>query len=98
MDDIRLAPQILTPRISTLQSPLATRTMSNKADAAAKDAEGKLESALGELTGDTGHQLKGKAKQVQATAMNAAEDLKDGAKALAQKVSDAAAKLADGQD
>jgi uncharacterized protein YjbJ (UPF0337 family) len=71
--------------------------MSNKADAAAKDAEGKLESALGELTGDAGHQLKGKAKQVQASAMNAAEDLKDGAKTVAQKVSDAAAKLADGK-
>ncbi|MBW4529204.1 MAG: CsbD family protein [Aphanothece saxicola GSE-SYN-MK-01-06B] len=71
--------------------------MSNKIDAAAKDAEGKLEAALGELTGDTGHQLKGKAKQVQASAMNAAEDLKDSARSMAQKVSDAAAKLADGQ-
>jgi uncharacterized protein YjbJ (UPF0337 family) len=71
--------------------------MSNKADALAKDAEGKLEAALGELSGDTGHQIKGKAKQVQASAMNAAEDLKDGARAVAQKVSDAAAKLADGQ-
>ena len=39
----------------------------------------------------------GKAKQVQASAMNVAEDLKDGARAVAQKVSDAAAKLADGQ-
>lgn len=70
--------------------------MSNKNDAVAKDAEGKLEAALGELTGDTGHQLKGKAKQVQASAMNAAEDLKDSARSMAQKVSDAAAKLADG--
>lgn len=71
--------------------------MSNKIDAAAKDAEGKLEAALGELTGDTGHQLKGKAKQVQASAMNAAEDLKGSARSMAQKVSDVAAKLADGQ-
>ncbi len=98
MDDNFLSPKILVSRIPTLLIPLATRTMSNKADAAAKDAEGKLESAMGELTGDTGHQLKGKAKQVQASAMNAAEDLKDGAKAMAQKVSDAAAKLADGKD
>ncbi|WP_323355279.1 CsbD family protein [Cyanobium gracile] len=96
MDDNLLAAKILALRSPALHSPLATRTMSNKADAAAKDAEGKLESALGELTGDTGHQIKGKAKQVQASAMNAAEDLKDGAKAVAQKVSDAAAKLADG--
>ncbi|MCP9797502.1 MULTISPECIES: CsbD family protein [Cyanophyceae] len=69
--------------------------MSNKADAAAKDAEGKLESALGELTGDTGHQVKGKAKQVQASVMNAAEDLKDSARSMAKQVSEAAARLAD---
>ena len=89
--------QVGTHVLSHADSPSLTRTMSNKADALAKDAEGKLESALGELTGDTGHQIKGKAKQVQASAMNAAEDLKDGARAVAQKVSDAAAKLADGQ-
>jgi len=38
--------------------------MSNKVDAAAKDAEGKMESALGDITGDKGHQIKGQAKQV----------------------------------
>ncbi len=63
--------------------------MSNKSDAAAKDAEGKLESAYGELTGDPGHQIKGKAKQVQASAMNVAEDLKQGAKAVGKKIADA---------
>lgn len=63
--------------------------MSNKSDAAAKDAEGKLESAYGELTGEPGHQIKGKAKQVQASAMNAAEDLKQGAKAVGKKIADA---------
>lgn len=60
--------------------------MSNKVDAAAKDAEGKLESAYGEITGDTGHQVKGKAKQVQASAMNAVEDVKDEAKTVVQKI------------
>ena len=69
--------------------------MTNKNAAAAKDAEGRLESALGELTGDTGHQIKGKAKQVQASAMTVAEDLTEGAKAVSRKVSDAAARLAD---
>jgi len=69
--------------------------MSNKANAAAKDAEGKLESAYGELTGDTEHQIQGKAKQVQASAMNAAEDLKQGVKTSAQILADAANKLAD---
>jgi uncharacterized protein YjbJ (UPF0337 family) len=69
--------------------------MPNKANAAAKDAEGKLESAYSELTGDTGHQIQGKAKQVQASAMNAAEDIKQGIKSSAQKLADAANKLAD---
>lgn len=72
--------------------------MSNKVDAAAKETEGRLESAVGELTGDTGHQVKGKAKQVQASAMNAVEDLKQGARSVADKVGDAANKLADKLD
>jgi uncharacterized protein YjbJ (UPF0337 family) len=62
--------------------------MSNRFDAAAKEAEGKLESAYGEITGDTGHQIKGKAKQVQASAMNTGEDLKQGAKSVTHKVTD----------
>jgi uncharacterized protein YjbJ (UPF0337 family) len=70
--------------------PIALATMDNKADAKAKEVEGKLESAYGELTGDTGHQIKGKAKQVQASAMNAAENLKKGTKSVAQKIGDAA--------
>jgi uncharacterized protein YjbJ (UPF0337 family) len=68
--------------------------MSNRSDAAAKDAEGKLEAAYGDLTGETGHQIKGKAKQIQASAMNAAEDLKQGARSVAEKVADAADQLA----
>jgi uncharacterized protein YjbJ (UPF0337 family) len=78
-------------------SPIAFGTMPSKVDAAAKDAEGKLESAYGELTGDTGHQIKGKAKQVQASAMNTAADLEQGAKSVAKKLSDAAGKLVDNQ-
>ena len=70
--------------------PIALATMDKKADAKAKEVEGKLESAYGELTGDTGHQIKGKAKQVQASAMNAAENLKEGTKSVAHKIGDAA--------
>ena len=70
--------------------PIALATMDHKADAKAKEVEGKLESAYGELTGDTGHQIKGKAKQVQASAMNAAENLKEGTKSVAHKIGDAA--------
>jgi uncharacterized protein YjbJ (UPF0337 family) len=70
--------------------PIALATMDHKADAKAKEVEGKLESAYGELTGDTGHQIKGKAKQVQASVMNAAENLKEGTKSVGQKIGDAA--------
>ncbi len=69
--------------------------MSNKSKATAKDAEGKLESAYGELTGDLGHQVKGKAKQVQASAMHTTEDIKEGAKTVKRKLSNAADHVAD---
>jgi uncharacterized protein YjbJ (UPF0337 family) len=61
--------------------------MPNKFKANAKDAEGKLESAYGDLTGDTGHQIKGKAKQAQATGMKATEDLKEVAKDAERELS-----------
>jgi uncharacterized protein YjbJ (UPF0337 family) len=74
-------------------SPMATMSsvaaMPNKAKAVAKDMEGKLQSAAGDLTGDTERQIKGKAKQGQASAMKAGEDLKEGAKSVAKKVGDA---------
>ena len=76
-------------------SPIALSTMSNRLDAQAKETEGRLESAYGELTGDTGHQIQGKAKQVQGSVMNVAEDLKAGAKSAAKTVADAADRLAD---
>jgi len=76
-------------------TPIVIATMSDKMSAKAKETEGKLESAYGEITGDTGHQVKGKAKQVQASAMNAAEAVKDGTKAAARKASDATGRLAD---
>ena len=69
--------------------------MSNPADAKAKEVEGKLESAAGELTGDVGHQIMGKAKQVQASAMNAVENLKEGTKSVAHAISNAADNIAD---
>ena len=69
--------------------------MSDRLKATAKDAEGKLESAYGEITGDKGHQIKGKAKQMQASAMNAAEDMKEGAEAVKKKLKDAAQDIAD---
>ncbi len=75
--------------------PITLGTMTNKAKATAKDVEGKLESAYGELTDDIGHQLKGKAKQVEASAINAAEDIKEAAKTTKKKLSDAADQAAE---
>jgi uncharacterized protein YjbJ (UPF0337 family) len=74
--------------------PIALATMANKTDAKAKAVEGKLESAAGALTGDTGKQIKGNAKQVQASAMNAGENMKDGAKSVAKKIGNAADNIA----
>jgi uncharacterized protein YjbJ (UPF0337 family) len=74
--------------------PIALATMSNKADTKAKEVEGKLESAAAELTGDLGHQMKGKAKQLQASAMNAGDKLKDSTQSVAKKVGDIADNIA----
>jgi uncharacterized protein YjbJ (UPF0337 family) len=74
---------------------IVVAAMSGRIDAKAKEAEGKLESAYGDLTGDTGHRIRGKAKQVQGSAMGAAEDLREGAKSVARNVSGAATDLAD---
>lgn len=60
--------------------------MPNKTKAVVKDAEGKLESAYGGLTGDTGRQIKGNLKQKQSSAMKAGEDLKESAKSAANSV------------
>jgi uncharacterized protein YjbJ (UPF0337 family) len=46
-------------------------------------------------TDDVGHQIKGKAKQVQASAMKAAADLKEGAKVAKKRISNAADQVAD---
>jgi uncharacterized protein YjbJ (UPF0337 family) len=81
------------PAIAMLNMPVlipsTLAAMSNRIDAAAKNAEGKLESAYGDLKGDAGHQLKGKAKQAESSAMNLAEDVKEGAKSVSKKIAEA---------
>jgi len=78
-----------TPGAIAVASQSMLAAIPNNVKATAKDAEGKLESAYGDVTGDTGRQIKGKAKQVQASAMNAGDDIKEGAKSVAKKVGDA---------
>jgi uncharacterized protein YjbJ (UPF0337 family) len=55
-------------------------SIEGKMNATAKDGEGKAQEAIGNLTGDKKLQAEGKAKQVQASAMEAADNLKDAAK------------------
>jgi len=75
--------------------PFAARFMSKDLNATAKDAEGRLEAAHGDLTGDTGEKIKGQAKQVQASAMQAGSDLKQGLKSAVGKLGEATSDAAD---
>lgn len=52
----------------------------DKAKATAKNLEGKAQEALGNVTGDPEDQAKGKAKQSEAEARHATEDVKDSVK------------------
>ena len=52
----------------------------DRAEATAKNIEGKAQEALGNVTGDQEDQAKGKAKQAEASAQHAVEDGKDAVK------------------
>ena len=55
--------------------PLPVVFMTKQSDATAKTAEGRLQSASGDLTANNGAKIKGAAKQVQGSAMNSAANL-----------------------
>jgi uncharacterized protein YjbJ (UPF0337 family) len=57
-------------------------SIENRAKAAAKNVEGKLEEAVGDMTGNHEAQAKGRAKQVEANLRNATEDVKDDIKRI----------------
>ncbi|VEP16650.1 conserved hypothetical protein [Hyella patelloides LEGE 07179] len=52
----------------------------DRAEATAKNIEGKAQEAMGEITGNKKDQAKGKAKQAEASAQHAVEDGKDAVK------------------
>jgi uncharacterized protein YjbJ (UPF0337 family) len=54
-----------------------TMGIQDRAEATAKNLEGKGREAYGEATGDTSEKAKGKAKQTEAKAEHAKEDMKD---------------------
>lgn len=57
-------------------------SMDDKIKAAAKNVEGKMQEATGEITGDNTMKAEGKLKQAQAAAMNISEDIKEKAQDL----------------
>lgn len=52
----------------------------DRAEATAKNVEGKVQEAAGKVSGSTSEEMKGKAKQGEAQAEHAKEDVKDQAK------------------
>ena len=57
-------------------------SMKDKAKATAKNIEGKVQEAVGDLTGDPKTQTEGKEKQAEAKIRHAVEDVKDQAKEI----------------
>jgi uncharacterized protein YjbJ (UPF0337 family) len=57
-------------------------SVKNRAKATAKNIEGKVQEAVGDLTGDPKTQAEGKAKQAEAKVRHAVEDVKDQAKEI----------------
>jgi uncharacterized protein YjbJ (UPF0337 family) len=55
-------------------------SLEERAKAAAKNVEGKVQEAWGEATGDPADKMEGQAKQTEAEARNAKEDVKDNIK------------------
>lgn len=55
-------------------------SLEERAKATAKNIEGKVQDAVGRVTGDREAQVEGKAKQVEAEARHAKEDVKDSVK------------------
>jgi uncharacterized protein YjbJ (UPF0337 family) len=52
-------------------------SLEDRAKATAKNIEGKIQDAVGELTGDRKSQAEGKAKQVEAKVLHTVENMKD---------------------
>jgi uncharacterized protein YjbJ (UPF0337 family) len=60
-------------------------SLEERAKATVKNAEGKVQEAVGDLTGDPEAKMKGEAKQTEAEARHTKEDVKDGAKNVVDK-------------
>ena len=61
-------------------------SLEKRAKATAKDVEGKIKEAIGNMTGDPQARMEGEAKQAEARARHGKEDVKDGVKNVVDKV------------
>lgn len=61
-------------------------SLEERAKATAKNIEGKVQDAVGQVTGDTEDQAEGKLKQAEASARHAKEDVKDDLKRGADRL------------
>ena len=68
-------------------------TTEDRAKAIGKNVEGKVQEVFGNITGNTKDQVEGKAKQAEAAARHAAEDMKNAVKDLSDKAKKAINKL-----
>lgn len=57
-------------------------SLKNRAKATAKNIEGKVQEAVGGLTGDTKAQAEGQEKQAEASVRHTVEDVKDAVKKI----------------
>jgi uncharacterized protein YjbJ (UPF0337 family) len=57
-------------------------SLKDRAAAAAKNVEGKIQEGVGEVTGNPEDKVEGKAKQAQSKVQNTVENVKDKAKKL----------------
>ena len=57
-------------------------SLENRVEATAKNIEGKVQEALGNITGDPQAQAEGKAKQVEASTTHIIENVKDEVKKI----------------
>jgi uncharacterized protein YjbJ (UPF0337 family) len=60
-------------------------SIEERLEATGKNIEGKAQEAIGHVTGDAGDRAEGKAKQAEASAGHAVEDLKDKARDIVDK-------------
>jgi uncharacterized protein YjbJ (UPF0337 family) len=68
-----------------IRKELRKMSVEERAEATKKNIEGKVQEAVGEVTGDPEDKAEGKVKQQEAATMHAKEDLKDKAKDVIDK-------------